>query len=112
MTNRRLVSLLIVTAVAAAVIAVGVTALLVNVFQRKSEAKNPFYRVVELDDDTVESLSARILVEEHRLLPAVVAAIAAGRLRRVGRSARIGGLVADPADSLPSPVCASYPEPR
>ncbi len=34
-----------------AVVAAGTTALLVNVFQRKQEAKNPFYRVVELNDD-------------------------------------------------------------
>lgn len=38
-----------------------------------------------LDDDTDESLQARILVEEHRLLPAVVADLAAGRVRREGR---------------------------
>ena len=29
---------------------VAVTALLVNIFERKQEAKNPFYRVVELND--------------------------------------------------------------
>lgn len=32
----------------------GVTALLVNIFERKQEARNPFYRVVELTDDTVD----------------------------------------------------------
>jgi phosphoribosylglycinamide formyltransferase-1 len=37
------------------------------------------------DDDTDETLAARILVEEHRLLPAAVADLAAGRLRREGR---------------------------
>lgn len=37
------------------------------------------------DDDTEETLAARILVEEHRLLPAAVADLAAGRLRREGR---------------------------
>jgi phosphoribosylglycinamide formyltransferase-1 len=37
------------------------------------------------DDDTEASLSARILVEEHRLYPAVVRAIAEGRVRLVGR---------------------------
>jgi nitrite reductase (cytochrome c-552) len=41
-----------VTAIVAAVLAVGVTALLVNIMQRKVEAKNPFYRVVDLDDET------------------------------------------------------------
>ena len=30
----------------------GVVALLVNIFERKQEARNPFYRVVELTDDT------------------------------------------------------------
>lgn len=37
------------------------------------------------DDDTVETLRARILLEEHRLLPAVVRDLAAGRVRREGR---------------------------
>ncbi|HXZ80059.1 MAG TPA: ammonia-forming cytochrome c nitrite reductase subunit c552 [Terriglobales bacterium] len=34
----------------AAVAALAVTALLVNIFERKQEAKNPFYRVVELNN--------------------------------------------------------------
>ena len=38
-----------------------------------------------LDDDTEETLQARILAEEHRLLPAAVASLAAGALRREGR---------------------------
>jgi nitrite reductase (cytochrome c-552) len=33
--------------------AIGVSTLLVNIFERKQESKNPFYRVVELDD-TIE----------------------------------------------------------
>lgn len=37
------------------------------------------------DDDTEETLAARILVEEHRLLPAAVADLAGARLRRAGR---------------------------
>lgn len=44
------VKLVIAVAVAAALAAAGVTALLVNIMERKQEAKNPFYRVVELDD--------------------------------------------------------------
>ncbi len=36
----------------AALAAVAVLALLVNIFERKQEARNPFYRVVELDDKT------------------------------------------------------------
>jgi phosphoribosylglycinamide formyltransferase-1 len=38
-----------------------------------------------LDDDTVEILSARILAQEHRLLPASVAAVLAGAVRVVGQ---------------------------
>lgn len=34
----------------AAVAGIAITALLVNIFEHKQEAKNPFYRVVELDD--------------------------------------------------------------
>jgi phosphoribosylglycinamide formyltransferase-1 len=48
-----------------------------------------------LDDDTVATLSARILAEEHRLLPASVAAVLAGEVeivdgRRTRRRARPG----------------------
>jgi nitrite reductase (cytochrome c-552) len=39
-------------AVFAAIAALAVVALLVNIFERKQEARNPFYRVVELTDDT------------------------------------------------------------
>jgi nitrite reductase (cytochrome c-552) len=42
---------LTVTALVAAVVAIGVTALLINIFTRKTEAKNPFYRVVELNEN-------------------------------------------------------------
>lgn len=38
--------------IAAAVATVAVTALLVNIFEHQQEAKSPFYRVVELTDDT------------------------------------------------------------
>jgi phosphoribosylglycinamide formyltransferase-1 len=34
-----------------------------------------------LDDDTVETLSARILAEEHRLLPMALEWLLSGRLR-------------------------------
>ena len=53
-TKKRLALLLVLTAVVAAAIAVGVTALLVNIFTRKTEAKDPFYRVVKIDDDTTD----------------------------------------------------------
>ncbi len=46
--------LIIGIAAAAAVVAVVATALLINIFEHKQEARNPFYRVVELDDDTEE----------------------------------------------------------
>lgn len=39
-------------AIAAALIAVLAVALLVNIMERKKEARNPFYRVVELNDRT------------------------------------------------------------
>jgi nitrite reductase (cytochrome c-552) len=44
--------LLLLTVVLAALVAAGVVALLVNIVQRKQEARNPFYRVVEITDDT------------------------------------------------------------
>src|SRR6185436_5746440 len=42
-------------AVLAAVAAAGATALLVNIMERKQEARNPFFRVVELTDETEDS---------------------------------------------------------
>lgn len=50
--SKRRFTLPIVTLILAAVAAVAVTALLVNIFQRQQEARNPFYRVVDLNDDT------------------------------------------------------------
>jgi nitrite reductase (cytochrome c-552) len=46
--------LLATTAVLAAAFAVGATALLVNIFERKQEARDPFFRVVELTDETTD----------------------------------------------------------
>ena len=43
---------LILAAVAATLVTLGVVALLVTIFERKQEGRNPFYRVVELTDDT------------------------------------------------------------
>src|SRR5687768_8168295 len=43
---------IILAAVFAALAAVAGVALLVNIMERKQEARNPFYRVVELTDDT------------------------------------------------------------
>src|SRR5215204_1313015 len=50
---RRFSSPMVVAALAAAA-AVLITALLVNIFNRQQEARNPFYRVVELNDETVD----------------------------------------------------------
>lgn len=46
-------------------------------------------RVLVLTDDTPETLAARVLVEEHRLYPSALAAVASGRIRLVD------GLVTD-----------------
>jgi phosphoribosylglycinamide formyltransferase-1 len=47
-------------------------------------------RAVEVrDDDDVETLSARILIEEHRALPEAIRLLAQGRLRVEGRRVRI-----------------------
>jgi nitrite reductase (cytochrome c-552) len=48
-SGRRFVLL---TAFIAMLAAIGGAALLVNIFERKQEARNPFYRVVELTDET------------------------------------------------------------
>ena len=53
MSTRRFTTPILI-AVIAALLAVGATALLVNIFQRQQEARNPFYRVVELKDETVD----------------------------------------------------------
>jgi phosphoribosylglycinamide formyltransferase-1 len=46
-----------------------------------------------LEGDTVETLSARILAQEHVLLPAVVRWIAEGRVTLEGRRVRVAGAV-------------------
>ncbi len=48
LTKRRKLYLLVIVA---AIIAIGSTALLINILEHKQEAKNPFYRVTELSDD-------------------------------------------------------------
>jgi nitrite reductase (cytochrome c-552) len=50
--KRPIVRIVAITAIVAALAAVGLTALLVNIMERKEEAKNPFYRVVDLTDET------------------------------------------------------------
>jgi nitrite reductase (cytochrome c-552) len=44
--------IILITAAVTAVVAGGLTALLLNVAEHKQEAKNPFFRVVDLADDT------------------------------------------------------------
>jgi nitrite reductase (cytochrome c-552) len=51
-SNRRF---FLITTVVAALAAIGGAALLVNIFERKQEARNPFYRVVELTDETEDA---------------------------------------------------------
>ena len=50
--SRRRFTLPFVATIVAAIGALAVTALLVNIFTRQQEARDPFYRVVELTDDT------------------------------------------------------------
>jgi nitrite reductase (cytochrome c-552) len=52
MGRGRLTWIIVGTAVIVALVTFGLTALLVNIFERKQEARNPFYRVVELTDET------------------------------------------------------------
>ncbi|HEX5752527.1 MAG TPA: ammonia-forming cytochrome c nitrite reductase subunit c552 [Archangium sp.] len=52
--TRRRLTLLLAAMVLAAGAAAGAAALAVNIMERKQEARNPFYRVVELTDDTVD----------------------------------------------------------
>ena len=54
------------------------------------------------DDDDEESLRARILAEEHRLLPAVVRAIAERRVVVEDQKVRILGGVGPSGDNLRS----------
>lgn len=46
------VRLVILTALVAALAAVAILMLLINIYERKQEGRDPFYRVVELTDDT------------------------------------------------------------
>ena len=41
-------------AIASSLVAVGALVLLMNIFERKQEAKNPFFRVVDLTDETTD----------------------------------------------------------
>lgn len=52
--RRGSVTRFLLAAILAALVAVGALALLMNIFERKQEARNPFFKVVELTDDTVD----------------------------------------------------------
>src|SRR5688500_4795804 len=47
---------IVIAAVAAAVVAIGLAFLLTNIVERRQEARNPFYQVVTLTDTTVDPL--------------------------------------------------------
>ena len=47
-------SAFVAIAVVAALVAAGITALLVNIIQRKTEAKQQFIKLVEVTDDTTD----------------------------------------------------------
>lgn len=53
--RRKIVPLLAAAVVVTAGVVFGVTALLVNIFERKQEARNPFFRVVEITDETEDA---------------------------------------------------------
>jgi nitrite reductase (cytochrome c-552) len=46
--------LIVLSAVLFTIAAAAATALLINILERKQEARNPFYRVVAIDDDTTD----------------------------------------------------------
>jgi nitrite reductase (cytochrome c-552) len=46
--------LFIVVVIVVALVAVGITALLINIIERKSEARNPYVRLVEVTEDTTD----------------------------------------------------------
>ncbi|MEO8348779.1 MAG: ammonia-forming cytochrome c nitrite reductase subunit c552 [Acidobacteriota bacterium] len=52
--KKRQLLLILAAAVVAVVAAAGVAALLVSIFTRKQESRNPFFRVAELTEDTVD----------------------------------------------------------
>jgi phosphoribosylglycinamide formyltransferase-1 len=56
-----------------------------------------------LDGDTEESLSARILVQEHRIYPRAIQLVAEGRAQIDGRCVRIAGARTDTAATFSSP---------
>ena len=56
-----LIGVIVMVAVATAL----VTALLVNIFERKSEARNPYVRLTEVTEDTTDPANGRQLAEQY-----------------------------------------------
>ena len=80
---------LALTALVSAVAAVGVTALLINIVERKQEARNPFFRVVELTDETEDpAVWGKNFPSAVRQLPAHGRSGADALRRQRGRAAR------------------------
>ncbi|MFN0246970.1 MAG: ammonia-forming cytochrome c nitrite reductase subunit c552 [Kofleriaceae bacterium] len=52
--RKRLILFLVAAGVAGALVAAGVALLLVNITERKHEGQNPYFRVVEITNDTVD----------------------------------------------------------
>lgn len=50
--TKKIFSPVVISVLITAAITIGLTALLVNIMERKQEAKNPFYRVVDLTEET------------------------------------------------------------
>ncbi len=69
-----------------------------------------------LPEDTPETLAARVLAEEHRIYPAALAWLAAGRVREAAGGRRlIEGAAPPPAGAAlanPLPILAPQPRPR
>lgn len=64
------------------------------------------------DDDTQETLAARVLVQEHRIYPAALAWLAAGRVRVVGDHAVVAAEVAEGGFMSPLPAPGPLPTTR
>ena len=50
-SRRRKIGMFVVIAGASALVTLIATGLLINIFERKQESRNPFYRVIELTDE-------------------------------------------------------------
>ncbi|MBI2371097.1 MAG: phosphoribosylglycinamide formyltransferase [Deltaproteobacteria bacterium] len=60
------------------------------------------------DEDTEESLAARILHEEHRIYPQAIQLFAEGRLVVEGRRVRVSGHPRPPATALANPTLVGF----